>query len=103
MNRWGGARRRLVRRREVPNGHGQLVLRPEMSRGMVPGAVGNDAASSAQSKRVGAGVEHGGGLERGGMRGGGRKTVTAGVAAGMGYGRGVSTGVNGVVGDAAGV
>jgi hypothetical protein len=67
-------------------------------------AVGNDAASSAQLKRVGAGVECGGtGLEGGETRDGGRKTRTAGVTAGVGDGWWVSTGVNGVVGDAEGV
>ena len=44
-------RRRLIRRRDLPNGCEQPVLRSEKSRGWV-GAVGSDAASSAQSKHV---------------------------------------------------
>jgi hypothetical protein len=40
----------LVHRRRVPNGCGWPVFRPEMSRSRLLGAMGNDAASSAQSK-----------------------------------------------------
>lgn len=75
----GGARRRRVRRRRVSNGCKQPVFRPEMSRGRVPGAVGNDAASSAQSKRVGAGIEGSSvGLRWGSTRDGDRGTAAAG-------------------------
>ena len=55
----GGGRRRLVRRCRVPNGCRRSVFRLDRSLDWV-GPVGNDAASSAQSKRVGAGVKHGG-------------------------------------------
>jgi hypothetical protein len=78
----GGARRRLIRRRRVPNGCTRSVLRPEISRrGVgVPGwGMGRDSESSAQSKRGGAGIKHGGiglgGCETGD---GGRKTMVAG-------------------------
>jgi hypothetical protein len=47
----------------------------------VLGAVGNDVASSAQSKRVGVGIEHGGTeLEGGSTRDGGGRMVPAGVS-----------------------
>ena len=49
------------------------------------GGAGIDAASSAQLRRVGAGVEHGGtGLKGGGAKDGGCETVTAGVGSGWG-------------------
>jgi hypothetical protein len=51
----GGACRRLVHHRSVPNGCRRPVFRLEISRSRVLGAVGNDAASSAQLKRVGGG------------------------------------------------
>jgi hypothetical protein len=74
----GGARRRLIRRRRVSNGLTQPVLRHEKSRERM-GAVGNDTASSAQSKRGGARIEHSSvGLGGGSTIDGGRKTTVAG-------------------------
>jgi hypothetical protein len=84
----------------VPNGCRQFVFRTEISRGYKLGVMGIDAASSAQSKRTGGGVERGGtGLRGGETRDGGCKTGTVEVMAGVGVGRGVSTGVDGVVRD----
>ena len=55
------------------------VFKPERSRDWVLGAVGNDAASSAQLKHAGGGVEHGGTeVEGGEMRDGGHKMVAVG-------------------------
>ena len=74
-----GARRRRVCHRRVSNGCRRPVFKPEMSRGKVPGAVGNDAASSAQSKRVGTGIVHRvTGLRGGSTRDEGRKTAAVG-------------------------
>jgi hypothetical protein len=91
-----GARRRLVRRQRVLNGCVQPVLRPERSRGCRLGAVGNVAASSAQSKRVGGGETACLGSSWGelGQTGGERGTRV---------GQGVFTCVDGVVGGADGV
>jgi hypothetical protein len=64
------------------------------------GGAGIAAASSAQSRRAGTGVERGViGLKGGGTGDGSRETVTAGV----GSGQGVEAGVDGVVSDVAGV
>ena len=56
--KFGVVRRRLVRRRRVPNGCIRPVLSVERSRGggYIAGGAGIDAASSAQSRRVGGGV-----------------------------------------------
>jgi hypothetical protein len=63
----------------VPNGCVRPVLRPEKSRGCKLGAMGNVAASSAQSKRGGTGVELSStGLEEVSTRYGGRETAVAG-------------------------
>jgi hypothetical protein len=67
-----------------------------MSHGRVLGAVGNDTASSAQSKHAGGGkMAHLGSsmVEQG----------CTGRDGGVGSGRKVSTGVDGLVGDLAGV
>jgi hypothetical protein len=94
IKNWGGARRRLVCRRSVLNGCGQPVFRPERSLGYMSGIAGIDAASSAQSKWLGTGAEHGGTrLRRGGTGDGGRETVAV----------GVEQGVDSVVGDEGGV
>jgi hypothetical protein len=74
------------------------------------GGAGIAAASSAQSRRAGTGVERGViGLKGGGTGDGSRETVTAGVGSGQGVEAGVDgeqgvfTGADGVVGDAGGV
>ena len=54
------------------------------------GGAGIDVASSAQSRRMGTGVERGGtGLGGGGTGDGGCETVMVGVTAGVGSGQGV--------------
>jgi hypothetical protein len=53
------------------------------------GGAGIDAASSAQSKRVGTGAEHGGTGLRGGTGDGGRETVAVGGELGVVGERGV--------------
>jgi hypothetical protein len=92
----GGARRHLVRRRRVTNGCERPVFRHEMSRSEVLGAVGNDAASSAQSK-------HAGGGKTAHLRSGRGELGCAGVDGVVDSEQGVSTGVDSVVGDLAGV
>ena len=92
----GGARRHRVRRRRVPNGCKWPVCRAERSRGCVLGAVGNDAASSAQSKRAGGGKTACLGLSRG-------EQGCIGGNVGVGSEQGASKGVDGIVNDAAGV
>jgi hypothetical protein len=67
-----------------------------MSRSEVLGAVGNDAASSAQSKRAG-----GGKTAR--LSSGRGELGRAGVDGVVDGEQGVSTGVDGIVGDLAGV
>jgi hypothetical protein len=80
------------------------VLKLEMSRGRVLGAVGNDEASSAQSKHRDAGVKWGGtafGYGETGSIGG--KMGAAGSRQGLGNGQGVSMVVNDVDGAMVGV
>ena len=100
--KFSGVRRRTVlyrrtRRRRDRNGLGRFDRRPERSRGGAGTAgwgMGRDSASSAQSKRVGTGVEQGGTrLEGGGTGDGGRETVTAG-------GSGTAADVKGEIGRA---
>jgi hypothetical protein len=67
-----GGRRCLVRRRRLPNGWVQPVFKQDRSRGRELGAIGIDAASSAQSKRAGTGIKRGGTeLDGGSTRDGG--------------------------------
>ena len=80
--------RRRVRRCRVPNGSRQPVLRLDKSRWYKLGVIGMDAASSAQSKCTGAGIDviHGGSeLRRGSATAEGCKTVVAG-GSDAGYG-----------------
>ena len=72
----------------------QPVFRLERSRGWVLGTVGNDAASSAQSKCVGGGET----ARFGGVWG--EQGCTGGIGA-IDDERGVSTGAGGVISDAA--
>ena len=99
----GGARRRLVRRRRVPNGCRQPVLRPEMSRrgaGAAGWGMGRDSASSAQSKRPVFEVGSGGCADSAYVASSGR---AGNGGAGCWGAWGASLGVDGVVGDAGGV
>ena len=92
----GGGRHRFIHRHRVPNGCARPVFRPERSRDWVLWPVGNDAASSAQSKRAEGGRK--GCLQpRWGERG------CAGGNGGTDGGRGVSRGVDSVVSDAVGL
>jgi hypothetical protein len=79
----GGAHCHLVHRHRAPKGCIQPVLKAEKSRGggYMLGGAGIDATSSAQSRRVGAGVEYcGTGLNRGSSRGRGGKIAAGGVS-----------------------
>ena len=77
-----------TRRCRDRNGLRRFDRRPERSRGGAGTAgwgMGRDSVSSAQSKRVGMGVEQSDtGLEGGGTGCGGREMVTAGVGSGRG-------------------